>query len=159
MASKRSQIEMTTDEIDDFLAVPRTLNIATIGPQGVPHLVAMWFGFVDGDKFSTGKIGFWTFARSQKVVNLKRDPRMTCLVEAGIRYNELQGVELVGTGRLIDNQDEIVEIAIATSTRHAGPVNDAGRAFIEIQARKRIGIVLEVEQVVSWDHSKLGGGY
>ena len=159
MASKRSQIEMTSQEIDDFLTVPRTLNIATVGPHGAPHLVAMWFGFIDGAKFSTGKIAFWTFARSQKVMNLRRDPRMTCLVEAGTQYNELQGVELVGTGHLVEDHASIVEIALATSTRHTGEVNDAGRAFIEMQARKRIGVVLEVDRIVSWDHHKLGGAY
>lgn len=159
MASKRSQIEMSAAEIDDFLAVPRTLNVATIGPTGAPHLVAMWFGFIDGDRFSTGKIAFWTFAKSQKVANLRRDPRMTCLVEAGTRYGELQGVELVGTGRLVEDHDDIVAIATATSTRHNGPVDDGARGFIDAQARKRIGVVLEVQRVVSWDHRKLGGAY
>lgn len=159
MTSKRSQIGMSTQEIDDFLAVPRTLNVATVGPTGAPHLVAMWFGFIGGDRFSTGKIAFWTFAKSQKVMNLRRDPRMTCLVEAGTSYSELQGVELVGTGRLVEDHDDIIEIATATSVRHNGPLDDAARGFLELQARKRIGVVLEVERVVSWDHRKLGGAY
>lgn len=159
MASKRSQIEMTTEEIDAFLAVPRTLNVATIGPSGAPHLVAMWFGFVDGDRFSNGTIAFWTFGKSQKVLNLRRDPRMTCLVEAGTRYSELQGVELVGSGRLVEDHDRIVAIALATSERHNGPVDDTARGFLEAQARKRVGVLLDVERVVSWDHRKLGGAY
>lgn len=159
MAGKRSQIEMTTDEIDEFLSVPRTLNVATIGPTGAPHLVAMWFGFIGGDRFSTGKLAFWTFGKSQKIVNLRRDPRMTCLVEAGTAYEQLQGVELVGTGRLVEDIEGIVEIGVATTGRHVGPVDDAVRGFIELQARKRVGVVLEVERVVSWDHRKLGGAY
>lgn len=159
MPSKRSQIDMTATELDEFLAVPRTLNVATIGPTGHPHLVAMWFGFLGGDRLSNAKVAFWTFAKSQKVVNLRRDPRMTCLVEAGTRYDQLQGVELVGTGSLVEDHDTIVAIALATSARHSGPVSEEGRRFVEVQARKRIGVVLDVERVVSWDHRKLGGAY
>ena len=68
MASRREQIVMTPAEVDAFLGVPRTLNVATIGPSGHPHLVAMWYGFLDG------KVAFWTFAKSQKILNLRRDP-------------------------------------------------------------------------------------
>lgn len=159
MASKRSKIEMTVEEIDEFLAVPRTLNVATIGPTGAPHLVAMWFGFVDGDRFSNGRIAFWTFGKSQKVMNLRRDPRLTCLVEAGTRYSELQGVEIVGSARLVEDHDGIMAIALATSARHSGPVDDTARGFLEAQARKRVGVVVDVERVVTWDHRKLGGAY
>ena len=159
MPSKRSQIEMTTAEIDEFLAVPRSLNVATIGPSGHPHLVAMWFGFLGGERFSNAKIAFWTFGKSQKVLNLRREPRMTCLVEAGTRYDQLQGVELVGTGSIVEDHDTIMAIAVSTSARHNGPVTDEARGFMEIQARKRVGVVLDVERVVSWDHRKLGGVY
>lgn len=159
MSSRRSQITMSPDEIDEFLAVPRTLNVATIGPDGRPHLVAMWFGFIGGDRLSTGQIAFWTFGKSQKVLNLRRDPRMTCLVESGQRYEELIGVELVGTARLVEDHDTIVAIAVATAQRHGGPVSESARQFMELQARKRIGVVLDLERIVTWDHRKLGGVY
>ncbi|MFM7536859.1 MAG: pyridoxamine 5'-phosphate oxidase family protein [Acidimicrobiales bacterium] len=159
MASKRSAISMTPEELDDYLGVPRTLNIATIGPTGRPHLVAMWFGFVGGDRFSTGTIAFWTFGKSQKVMNLRRDPRMSALVESGATYAELRGVELEGSARLVDDPDEVLAIALAVSPRYSGPVDERGRGFLAAQARKRVGVLFDVERVVSWDHTKLGGVY
>lgn len=155
MGSKRSSIAMTPEEIDAFLAAPRTMNVATIGPTGHPHLVAMWYGFVDG------KPAFWTFGKAQKVVNLRRDPKITALVEAGTAYQELRGVELVGTARLIEDFDTVLAIGLSVAERHNGPdaVSDKARPFIEAQARKRVGVIIDVERTVSWDHTKLGGAY
>ncbi len=155
MPSRRSQITMSPDEVDAFLHETRTLNIATIGPTGQPHLVAMWYGFLDD------QVAFWTFAKSQKIQNLRRDPRITALVEDGKTYESLRGVELVGTGRIIEDYDTIVEIALSIASRHVGPdgVSEKARPFLEAQARKRLGVVIDVERVVSWDHTKLGGVY
>ena len=81
----REQIVMTAAEVDAFLGVPRTLNVATIGPSGHPHLVAMWYGFLDG------KVAFWTFAKSQKILNLRRSPLLSALAEEGMTYATLKG--------------------------------------------------------------------
>jgi nitroimidazol reductase NimA-like FMN-containing flavoprotein (pyridoxamine 5'-phosphate oxidase superfamily) len=156
MPSRRSQIEMTAAEVDAFLNEgAKTLNVATIGPSGHPHLVAMWYAMQGPNPV------FWTFAKSQKVLNLRRNPKMTGLVETGSTYNELRGVELVGRGRIVEDFEEIVAIAMLVAPRYQGPaaITEAGTAFIEAQARKRVGVVLEVERVVSWDHTKLGGTY
>jgi PPOX class probable F420-dependent enzyme len=156
MPSRRQQIAMTDDERDVFLDEQRVLNVATIGPTGHPHLVAMWYAVVDGHP------SFWTFGKSQKIVNLRRDPRITALVESGDTYGELRGVELIGTARLVEDFDEIVAIGRAVAAKYQGP--DAASspevvAFLEIQARKRVGVVIDVDRVVSWDHTKLGGTY
>lgn len=155
MASRRSQITMTDEEIRAYLEEQRILNVATIGPTGHPHLVAMWYAYVDG------QLSFWTFAKSQKVKNLHRNPKMTGLVESGHAYNELRGVELVGTGRLVDDYEQVLAIGTAVAMRYNGEsaVSDAAIPFIEAQARKRIGVVFDIESTVSWDHTKLGGGY
>ena len=155
MASRREQIVMTPEEVDAFLGVPRTLNVATIGPTGHPHLVAMWYGFLDG------QVAFWTFAKSQKILNLRRDPKMTGLVESGDSYNELRGVELVGTGRIVEDPDEILAIGKLVGVRYngEGALSDAALPFLEAQAKKRLGVVFEVERTASWDHRKLGGAY
>jgi PPOX class probable F420-dependent enzyme len=155
MANRRDAIKMTQDEVDEFLQGRHVMNVATLGPSGHPHLVAMWYGFVDG------RPAFWTFAKSQKVVNLRRDPRVTVLVEDGDAYEELRGVELVGTGRLVDDFDTVLAIGKSVGERYTGPVavSEAALPFLEAQARKRIGVVIDVERVVSWDHRKLGGGY
>jgi PPOX class probable F420-dependent enzyme len=155
MPSRRNQIEMTPDEVAAFLAEEKVMNIATIGPTGHPHLVAMWFGMQDGDPV------FWTFAKAQKVVNLRRDPRITALVEAGETYEELRGVELVGTAEFIEDYDDILALGLMVGQKYNGPgaASEAARPFLEAQARKRIGVRIKVEKVVSWDHRKLGGGY
>ena len=155
MASKRGNITMTDDEVAAYLDDQRILNVATIGPSGHPHLVAMWYAILDG------KVTFWTFGKSQKAVNLRRDPKMTGLVESGDSYNQLKGVELVGNGRLVEDFDAVLRIGLAVAVRYngEGAASDEARPFIEAQARKRVGVVFDVERTVSWDHTKLGGGY
>lgn len=155
MPSRREQITMSAEEVAAYLDEQRVLNVATNGPTGHPHVVAMWFAMVDG------RPAFWTFGKSQKVVNLRRDPKITGLVESGDAYSDLRGVELVGTARLIEDHDEIVAIgrAVAVKYQGDGALSDDALPFLEAQARKRIGIVIDVERVVSWDHTKLAGTY
>ncbi len=153
MASRRSEIEMTPEEVQAFLAEEKTMDVATIGKDGRPHLVAMWYAVLDGAPV------FWTYGRSQKVVNLERDPRLTCLVEAGEVYAELRGTELIGTATLLPDYDDVLRIGLAVGERYTGPVTDEARPFLEAQARKRVAVRVDVERTVSWDHRKLGGGY
>lgn len=162
MANKRSGISLSPEEIRDYLNEPRALNVATIGPTGHPHIVAMWFGFHGGNDYLTGKLCFWTFAKSQKILNLRRNPIISALVEDGTpEYNKLRGVSVEGTGRILEDYDEILEIGRMVGARYSGPgvLTDAALPFISAQAKKRLGVVIDVERVVSWDHSKLGGAY
>lgn len=155
MASKRGQIAMTDDEVQAYLVEQTVVNVATIGPGGFPHVVAMWYVVLDG------KVAFWTFGKSQKIVNLRRDPKMTGLVESGDVYSELRGVELVGMGRIVEEFEQILEIGVQVALKYNGAAAISAEAmpFVEAQARKRLGVVLDVEQVVSWDHTKLAGAY
>jgi hypothetical protein len=156
MSSRRAQITMSETEVRSYLDSQQILNVATIGPSGHPHIVAMWYAFVDNE------LCFWTFAKSQKIVNLRRNSKMSGLVESGGgTYNELRGVELVGDGRIVDDYDRVLAIGKAVGQRYNGEaaLSDAALPFIEAQARKRLGVAFEVSSVVSWDHTKLGGGY
>lgn len=155
MGNRRDQIKMTEAEIEAYLDEQKILNIATLGPTGHPHLVAMWFTMIDGAPT------FWTFAKSQKVVNIQRDPRISGLVESGESYSELRGVELRGTARLIEDFDQILALGKAVALKYTGPVGVSAEAlpFIEAQAAKRVGIVIDVEHITSWDHTKLSGAY
>jgi hypothetical protein len=155
MASKRSQIHMTEDEVRAYLESERTLNIATIGPTGHPHLVAMWYAMVGPNAV------FWTFGKSQKVVNLRRDPTMSGLVESGETYDQLRGVELRGHGVIVDEYDDVLEIGKAVGVKYNGPsaLGESALPFLEAQAAKRVGVLFEIEHIVSWDHTKLAGGY
>jgi general stress protein 26 len=155
MASKRSQITMTDDEVRAYLESERILNVATNGPSGYPHLVAMWFAMHDG------KPVFWTYGKSQKIANLRRDSKMTGLVESGGAYDQLRGVELRGRGTIVDDYEAILEIGKAVGVKYNGPsaLDDAALPFFEAQATKRVGVVFEVDHIVSWDHTKLAGTY
>ena len=152
--STRDKIRMTEPEIDAFLEEQRTMAIATIGANGRPHVVAMWYAFVDE------ALCFWTFAKSQKVVNLRRDNRITCLVEDGDVYANLRGVELIARAHISDDEDEVLKFGLAESVRYQNvAVNEAMIAAVKKMANKRVVVRIEVERVVSWDHRKLSGRY
>ena len=151
--SRRDQIRMTAEERDAFLRGRHTMSVATIGGDGRIHLVAMWYGFV-GEQ-----LAFWTYGRSQKIVNLERDPRMTCLVEDGEAYAELRGVELVGRGVVSRDRDVVQAIGESTWARYTGPVDDAAREAVAVVGAKRAAVLIEVDKIVDWDHTKLGGRY
>lgn len=151
---------MTPDEVEAFIAAQRTLQVATIGHDGFPHLAPMWFVVEDGH------IVFRSFTKSQKIVNLRRDPRLTVLVEAGEDYAELRGVMIKGTARLVDDRDEVLRLYGKVSVRYTMPdveADDLDPAAVEAMfgrfAAKNTVVVVEPHQVISWDHRKLGGTY
>jgi PPOX class probable F420-dependent enzyme len=149
MPSRRDLIRMTPAEVDEFLSGRHTMNIATHSPDGSIHLVAMWYGFLDGAP------AFETYAKSQKVLNLRRNPNITALVEDGDDYDELRGVELVGTAEIIEDRDRLMEAARSVVQRYYGIDDPASLdAAAEALANKRVAIRINVERVVSWDHRK-----
>lgn len=154
MAKRRDLIKMTDDEIETFLQGRHTMNIATFGPDGNIHLVAMWYGFHGANP------AFETFAKSQKVLNLRRDPRITVLVEDGEEYDKLRGVEIVGRAIVHDDPDVLMGVARTVVDRYFGVENpDDLDAVAAGLANKRVAIEIVPEKVVSWDHNKLGGTY
>jgi PPOX class probable F420-dependent enzyme len=153
MSSRRDQIRMTDSEVEAFLDQARTLQVATLGPDGWPHLVAMFFAVVDGH------VGFWTYTKSQKVLNLRRDPRITVMAETGLAYSELKGVQIAGLARLVEDRDEVIAFGEKLYPRYFGELNDAARAGVVQTGQKRIVVYVEPKRVVSWDHTKLGGAY
>ena len=155
MPSRRDLVRMTDEEIDAFLHAPQqTMNVATHNHDGTIHLVAMWYGFYEG------KPAFETFTKSQKVLNLRRDNRITVLIEDGKEYEKLRGLELVGTADVIDDPNVVMEVARTVVSRYFQVAKrediDAIAAGL---ARKRSAIVINAERTVSWDHHKLGGTY
>src|SRR5438105_9300980 len=130
---QRDRIKMTPDEIDAFVRGRHTMSVATIGADGRPHLVAMWYGFLDGAP------AFETYRKSQKVINLRRDPRITCLVEDGDRYDRLRGVELVGTGTIVDDSAALTTIARSLFQRYdTGFGPDQREEYIAFMVAKRV---------------------
>jgi PPOX class probable F420-dependent enzyme len=156
----RKDITMTAEEIEAFLAGGQTLQVATNGPDGRPHLAPMWYVVEDG------RVVFRSFSKSQKIVNLRRDPRLTVLVERGLAYAELQGVMIRGTARLIDDPDSVLRIYgrlaakyTMVGDRPAELDPDELQAAFGRFAPKNTAVVVEPEKVITWDHRKLGGVY
>lgn len=155
--SKRDKIKMTPDEVDAYLADNFKVQIATIGKDGEPHLVTMFYALLDG------KIAFTTYKASQKVLNLRRNPTMTCLVEDGTEYGKLRGVALYGRGAIIEDPATRSKVGMVVGSRMAGlPVPEMGEPIdpviaegIEQALAKRVLIVMEPDRIVSWDHGKI----
>lgn len=148
--NQRSQVTMTDAEVSAFLASQRTATLATFGPNGHPHLVAMWFGLVDG------VIWFETKAKAQKAQNLLRDPRATVLVEDGLTYDTLRGVSLEGTATVIDDPEALWSVGVSVWERYNGPYSEEVKPLVEFMLHKRVAFRFDVERVRSWDHRKLG---
>ena len=144
---------MSDAEVEEFLSGRHTMNVASFNHDGTIHLVAMWYAVVDGDPV------FWTFGKSQKIRNLQRDPRTTLLVETGEEYAELMGVEIVGQAEVITAHDDIMAIGEAVYVRYFGEINDEIRPLRPRHGRKRFGVRISVDKIVSWDHRKLEGAY
>ena len=122
--------------------------------DGAIHVVAMWYGFIDDAP------AFETYAKSQKVLNLRRDPRITVLVETGEQYDELRGVELVGKGEILEDEESVMTVARSVVERYFPVDSEADLDAVAAGlAHKRVAVKVNVERTVSWDHSKLGGGY
>jgi PPOX class probable F420-dependent enzyme len=152
--SRRDQITMSEEEVAAFLAEQRVVVCATNGRDGFPHLMPLWYVVRDGELWA------WTYAKSQKVRNLERDPRATLQVEAGEQYHELRGVMLKCDVEVIRDTDRVRDLGIEIFTRYAGGnVDDAVRAMVDKQAPKRVAMRFAERERATWDHRKLGGTY
>jgi PPOX class probable F420-dependent enzyme len=147
---QRSQIVMSDGEITDFVTNSRTGTLATIGADGQPHLVAMWYGIVDGEIWLETKL------KSQKAVNLRRDPRFTFMIEDGDTYDTLRGVSFEGTVEIVDDTDTILRVGISVWERYTGPYTDEMKPAVEMMMNKRVAVRLITTRTRSWDHRKLG---
>jgi len=148
--NQRAQIRMTDDEVTAFVEGSRTCTMATVGPSGTPHLVAMWFGVVEGE------VWFETKAKSQKVQNLRRDPRVTVLVEDGLTYDALRGVSIEGRAQVVEDADALWRVGVSMFERYTGPYSEEMRPIVEAMLHNRVAVRVVPDRVRSWDHRKLG---
>jgi PPOX class probable F420-dependent enzyme len=151
---KRDAIQLTDDERRAYLKSALTIILVTIGRDGYPHAVPMWF-IVEDD----GTIYMTTYGSSQKVVNARRNPRVALLVESGVRYEDLKGVLLRGDAEVIDDHALCVEILTKIHAKHAGGLASGVEEIMKAQARKRVVLRITPSRIASWDHRKLGGAY
>jgi PPOX class probable F420-dependent enzyme len=148
---QRDVVVMSDDEVDAFLSGQRSATVATLGPLRQVHLVGMWYAWFDG------QVWLETKAKSQKVVNLRRDPTMSFLVEAGHTYDRLRGVSLEGRGVVVDDDPALLErVCRDVFERYTGPYSEELRPFLDEMMRNRVVVRLDVDRTRSWDHRKLG---
>lgn len=168
MASRRDQIRMSADELRAFLEEQRIVQVATVGPQGRPHLVPLWYVVEDGGPSgdapaeSAPVLRGWTFAKSQKARNLDRDARATISIDDGVAYEQLRGVMMECDVELEHAPDRVLPYGSALFERYltdGGELPREVREMLEAQARKRVGLRFLATRVVTWDHRKLGGTY
>ena len=148
--NQRSQIQMTGSEITTFIERSRTCTLATVGADGRPHLVAMWYAVIDGETW------FETKAASQKAVNLRRDPRVTILIEDGLTYDRLRGVSIDGTAEIVEHPDRLWAVGLSVWERYTGPYTEEARPLVEFMLHKRVAVRVTAVRTRSWDHRKLG---
>jgi PPOX class probable F420-dependent enzyme len=156
MPSRRDQIKLTDEEQHELIESERIVVVSSLGPRGWPHVMPLWYVPRDGD------VWIWTYAKSQKVKNLERDPRATLLIETGSEYTELRGVQIEAEAELIRDVDLIVDYAKEMTIRYSYGIESVegdAAAGLRAQAPKRVAIHFHPKRVASWDHGKLGGVY
>ena len=153
MNSLREKIKMSQEERLQFLEKQISLQIGTINKDGSPHLTTMWYVY-DGDNFI-----FHTYTKSQKIINLKRDSRITLLTEAGSQYSDLQGIIVYGTAETIDgkeNEEDVIKYMNLVGNKYIKGEDTA--QYLEgmkLQAPKRSAVIVEPAKFISWDHTKI----
>ena len=149
VANLRVQIRMSDDEIAAFLDEPHKMQLASINADGTPHLATMYYAVVDG------RLAFWTYRTSQKAVNLRRDPRVGCLVEAGERYDDFHGVSINGSVETIEDMAGVRDIGAAVYGRYLDGFGSDMVGYLDQQASKRNAYLVDADSTASWDHRKI----
>ncbi|MGD1056112.1 MAG: pyridoxamine 5'-phosphate oxidase family protein [Solirubrobacteraceae bacterium] len=166
--SRRDQIKMSEPEAAVFLAEERTVTCATAGPRGWPHLMPLWYVLRTPPAGEPGpRLWAWTYAVSQKVRNLERDPHVTLQVEAGEQYQELRGVMLECDVVIHRDLEAVSALGHEIFARYASPRGEPPAenlpvevgAMVDKQAAKRVALEFVELRRASWDHRKLGGTY
>jgi PPOX class probable F420-dependent enzyme len=154
--SRRDQIKLDEDELLELLESERIAVVSSLGPRGWPHSMPLWFVPREGE------VWIWTYAKSQKVRNLERDPRATVLVEAGHEYAELRGAMIEAEADIHRDLATVLGFAEELTLRYAEGISSVegdAKAALEAQAPKRVAIHFRPVSLATWDHRKLGGTY
>lgn len=150
MAKQRDAIRLNDSEIEGLAAECKSLQFATLDKDGAPHLTTLWFALHDG---------LWlveTYGKSQKVLNIQRDPRVAVLCEAGTEYAELRGVSIQGKAEIVDAGERLLSLmGLIVARNHPGVAPDKLVGIAAKMAEKRVVIAVHPEKVISWDHRKL----
>jgi PPOX class probable F420-dependent enzyme len=149
--SARERLRMSVEEVQALFDECWRAQVATLNPDGSVHLVPLAFMRFDG------QLAFWTDPTSRKVRNLRRDPRITCLIETGREFDEFRAVQITGRATVIDEPETSLRAGETLFARYNGPLDDELKGVVAGLAPMRVAVVVESDRVVSWDHRKLAG--
>jgi PPOX class probable F420-dependent enzyme len=155
VSHRRASIQLTPEEQRELLERQRIVVVSSLGPRGWPHSMPLWYVLRDGD------IWIYTYAKSQKVRNLERDPRATLMVETGHEYFELRGVEIEAEAEIHRDLETTFEVGKELTIRYGqgAEIDDATAGALRGPARKRVAIHFRPKRIATWDHRRLGGAY
>ncbi len=155
--SRRNKINMSDQEINDYLRAARTMILVSNGKDGYPHPMPMWFAIDDDNN-----IYMSTFRKSQKISNLRRDPRVSLLIESGDQYQELKSVVIYTEVEFLEDLDAVKDVMFRVSVQRGDAdsnMEEQIKSGMQRSAEKRIGMRFRPGKLVTWDHGKLGGVY
>src|SRR5688500_4021493 len=149
---QREDLRMSDDEVREFVAAQRKLQFASINKDGTPHIVPINYSFLGDD------IAFWADPGSQMCANIRRDPRVTVLIEDGARMEEYRAVQIRGRAEIVDAQDQVQQVGDGffrgfPAEMVPAEVKEATRRL----GTERVAVVVHPDKVVSWDHRKKPG--
>lgn len=147
---QRDKVRMTPEEVEAFLGERHSMTMSTVNADGSIHSVGMWYGFLEG------AVGLESKAKAQKVLNVRRNPNITLLVEDGQSYEELRGVSIIGKAEIVADPERMWELGTSLFSRYYAPYTEAMRPSVEAMLNKRVVVKVIPTRVVSWDHRKLG---
>ncbi|MGI9284440.1 MAG: pyridoxamine 5'-phosphate oxidase family protein [Pseudomonadales bacterium] len=154
MPSRRDIVSMSEEEMWDFIETQKNIQVCTLNKDGSPHLTVMWFAIEEKT------IVLETFTKAQKIVNLKRNPKMAVLLEDGEKYEELRGVSINCEAELIDDYETVHALHVDVVVRNQpGVTTEQAEEFTREMSKKKTVIRVRPQKVMSWDHRKLGGTY
>ncbi len=150
--NRRRQIRLTPEEQEAFLAQAKTMALCTIDREGYPHVVAMAYAAWDGCIYMT------SYRKAQKVVNIRRNPKVAVMVESGVAYHELKGLTIRGRCEIIENPEETWRVMCQIRKRQGESISPEEEVRLKVRAQKRVALKIIPEKIASWDHSKLEPG-
>ena len=148
--AERPDIRLTPAEMAEFLRANRKAALATVDKDGFPHVVAMTYYEKDGAYYMT------SYGKAQKVVNIRRNPKVGLMIESGVAYSELKGVMVRGTCEIIEGAEAVAAVFAGMAEARGerkGPTRPA------TVTSKRVVLKVVPHKTMTWDHGKLGGRY
>jgi PPOX class probable F420-dependent enzyme len=150
--SRRNQIKLTPEEQAEFLTQPRTMSLCTIDKDGYPHVVAMAYMVKDGCVYMS------SYRKAQKVVNIRRNPKVAVMIESGTAYDDLKGLMIRGRCEIVDEPEEVWKLMREIREFREEDPPPPADSLAKARTQKRVILKIVPEKVASWDHSKLGPG-